>query len=112
MMPGVWFKKAEMEKATMAGFLTATDIAECLVKKGMPFRKAHAVTGKIVKYCIDRDMKLTDLRLNELRHFSELISEDIFHYIAVKASVEGKKSFGGTSGKMVLARIKRIKTGK
>ncbi len=112
MMPGVRFKKSEMEEATMAGFLTATDIAEYLVKKGMPFRKAHAVVGKTVKYCIDRDMNLTDLRLNELRNFSELIGEDIFHCIAVKASVEGKKSFGGTSGKMVLARIKKIKTGK
>ena len=112
MMPGVRFKKSEMEEATMAGFLTATDIAEYLVKKGMPFRKAHAVAGKTVKYCIDRDMNLTDLRLNELRNFSELIGEDIFHCIAVKASVEGKKSFGGTSGKMVLARIKKIKTGK
>jgi argininosuccinate lyase len=112
MMPGVRFKKAEMEESTMAGFLTATDIAEYLVKKGMPFRKAHAVAGKTVKYCIDRDMNLTDLRLNELRNFSELIGEDIFHCITVKASVEGKKSFGGTSGKMVLARIKKIKTGK
>lgn len=111
-IPGVRFRKREIEKATTAGFLTATDIAEYLVKKGMPFREAHTVTGKIVKYCINKDVHLTDLKLNELRNFSELIGRDIFHYITVKASVEGKESFGGASAKRVIARIKKIKTGK
>ncbi|HDH04549.1 MAG TPA: argininosuccinate lyase, partial [Nitrospirae bacterium] len=99
-------------KAAGSGFLTATDIAEYLVKKGMPFRDAHNVTGKIVRYCIDKNMTLTDLDLKNLKQFSKLISKDVFHYITVEASVNGKTSFGGTSRKTVLARIKEIKKGK
>lgn len=112
MMPRVRFKKKVMEKATAAGFLTATDIAEYLVRKGMPFREAHSVTGKIVKYCIENNKTLMDLNLKEFKQFSALLGQDIFHYIAVETSVNGKKSFGGTSKEMVLARIKKIKSRK
>ncbi|GBD97551.1 MAG TPA: argininosuccinate lyase [Nitrospirae bacterium] len=109
MFPKIRFRNKEMEKAAGSGFLTATDIAEYLVKKGMPFRDAHSVTGKIVRYCIDKNMTLTDLNLKDLKQFSKLIGKDIFHYITVEASVNGKTSFGGTSRKTVLARIKEIK---
>ena len=112
MFPKIRFRNKEMEKAAGSGFLTATDIAEYLVKKGMPFRDAHNVTGKIVRYCIDKNMTLTDLDLKNLKQFSKLISKDVFHYITVEASVNGKTSFGGTSRKTVLARIKEIKKGK
>ncbi len=112
MIPNVLFKKKEMENATKAGFLTATDIAEYLVKKGIPFREAHNVTGKIVQYCIDKNKNLTDLNLKELKQFSRLIGKDIFHYISVKVSINGKRFFGGTSKKTVLARIKQIKNKK
>ncbi|MDH4027519.1 MAG: argininosuccinate lyase [Nitrospirota bacterium] len=109
MLPQSVFRKKKMEEATVAGFLTATDIAEYLVKKGMPFREAHGVTGRIVKYCIDKDMTLTDLEMKEMQKFSELIGRDIFDHITVKASVEKRASYGGTSAKTVLARIRRIK---
>jgi argininosuccinate lyase len=112
MIPKVRFKNKEMEKATEAGFLTATDIAEYLVKKGMPFRDAHNVTGRIVKYCIDKKKILTELNLDEMKEFSRLIDDDIYNCISVMNSVKGKKSFGGTSGKMVLARIKKLRNKK
>ncbi|MCK5504047.1 MAG: argininosuccinate lyase, partial [Thermodesulfovibrionia bacterium] len=71
---------------------------------------AHSVTGGLVKYCIDNKKTLTELSIKEFKKFSKLIADDIYKYISVKASIEGKKSPGGTSRKMVRARIKKIKT--
>jgi argininosuccinate lyase len=110
LLPEVRFKKKNMEKAAVSGFLTATDLAEYLVRKGIPFREAHTMTGKIVKYCIEKGKVLTDLNLKDLKRFSKLFDQDVFHYIALETSVEGKDSFGGTSKKMVRVRIKKIKS--
>lgn len=109
MLPRVRFNKIKMNESTVKGFLTATDIAEYLVRKGMPFREAHSVTGKIVRFCIDNNKTLSGLNLVELKKFSMMIDKDVFHYISVEASINGKKSYGGTSGKMVLARLRKIK---
>lgn len=109
MLPLVRFNRKVMEKATAAGFLTATDLAEYLVRKGMAFRDAHRITGRVVSYCIDNKKTLTGLDLNELKQFSDLIGEDISHYISVNVSVNGKKSHGGTSKEKVRARIRTIK---
>ena len=103
------FKKKNILSATDAGFLTATDIADYLVNKGVPFRDAHGITGSIVKYCIDKDKTLMELELKELKKYSEKIGSDIFKYISLDASVDARKSFGGTAAKTVLARIKQIK---
>jgi argininosuccinate lyase len=109
MMPRVKFRKGAMGNATGAGFVTATDIAEYLVRKGMPFREAHNVTGKIVKYCIENKKSLTDLVIDELKLFSKLIDGDLLSAITVEHSVNEKKSSGGTAKEMVLRRIKQIK---
>jgi argininosuccinate lyase len=109
MMPKVKFRKEAMENATGAGFVTATDIAEYLVRKGMPFREAHNVTGKIVKYCIEKKKSLIDLTSGELKLFSKLIGGDLLSAITVERSVNEKKSAGGTAREMVLKRIRQIK---
>ena len=109
MIPRIRFKKKQMERAARGGFLTATDIAEYLVKKGMPFREAHAVTGRIVKYCLDRNKTLDTIEPDELKAFSELIGGDIAGYITVENSVNAKRSPGGTARQLVLARIRNIK---
>jgi argininosuccinate lyase len=109
MMPRAKFRKKIMEKATEAGFLTATDIAEYLVTKGMPFRDAHGVAGRIVRYCIDSGKTLKDLDIKELQKFSGLIGRDIDRCITVSSSVDSRKSYGGTSRKSVLNSIKRIR---
>jgi argininosuccinate lyase len=109
MMPKVKFMKGALKHATGAGFITATDIAEYLVRKGMPFRDAHNVTGKIVKYCIEHKKSLTDLALGELKLFSKLIDNDLLSAITVERSVTGKKSAGGTAREIVLRRIRQIK---
>ena len=109
MMPKARFNKEVMRKASEKGYLTATDLAEYLVRKGLPFRDAHRVTGELVRYCIDNNKVMSDLMLKEFRQFSKLIGEDIVHHISVQTSVNEKKSFGGTSKKLVLARIKKIR---
>jgi len=109
MMPEIRFNEKVMARAAEGGFLTATDLAEYLVRKGMPFRDAHRVTGEIVRYCIDGNKRMSDLNLKEFRQFSKLIGGDIFSYISAGSSVSGKKSYGGTSPRMVQARIRQIK---
>jgi len=109
MIPRIKFDKKAMREAVERGFSNSTELVEYLVKKDVPFREAHKITGKIVKYCIERDKKIEDLSLKELRQFSRLIEEDLFQNISMEASIENKRSPGGTSKKNVLARIRRIK---
>jgi len=108
MMPKVRFRKDIMGNAAAAGFMTATDIAEYLVKKNIPFREAHNIAGKIVNYCIKNNKSLSDLTLKEFKLFSNLIGRDILNVISVEASINRKKSQGSTSKAEVLKRIKQI----
>ena len=91
------FDRHRLEEELRNDFLTATEVADYLVRKGMPFREAHAVTGKIVSYCIDHRMYLGNLDLDAMRMFSRLFSGDIFDYMIPHKSVEQKKSAGSTS---------------
>ncbi len=91
------FDTKKMQAATYGGFMTATDIADYLVKKNMPFRQAHGVVGRIVALCQGRDIELIELNLNELQQFSDLIEEDIFDVLSVEGSVNSRVSKGGTS---------------
>lgn len=97
-----------MAEAVESGFMTATDVAEYLVKKGMPFREAHGVTGAIVRYCIENKKDITDMTVSEFQDYSDYFKKDIVNHITVQASLEGKKSQGSTSGKMVSSRIRNI----
>ncbi len=91
------FNVERLRAATVGGFMTATDLADYLVKKGMPFRQAHGVVGHVVALCQERDCELTDLSLAELRQFSDLIGEDIFAVLSVDGSVNSRLSAGGTA---------------
>ena len=91
------FDRHRMEEELRNDFLTATEIADYLVRKGMPFREAHAVTGKIVTYCLERRMFLGNLDLDTLHLFSKLFGPDVFDYMLPHKSVEQKKSSGSTS---------------
>ncbi len=92
------FNCERMKAATYGGFMTATDIADYLVKKNMPFRQAHGVVGRIVALCQQRDIELIELRLDELQQFSDLIEKDIFEVLSVEGSVNSRTSAGGTAG--------------
>jgi len=91
------FDRQRMEEELREDFLTATEIADYLVRKGMPFRDAHVITGKIVSYCLDHKMFFGNLDLDIMRTFSNLFNPDVFDFLAPHQSVEQKKSAGSTS---------------
>ncbi len=97
MLGKIRFKKENMQRALRQGFITATDVADYLTAKGMPFRNAHEVTGEIVAYAEAKDKELEDLSLEEIKSFSKLIETDIFQYISIQGSIKSKTSYGGTS---------------
>lgn len=99
------FDKKHMEEELRNDYLTATELADYLVRKGVPFRDAHAITGKIVSYCIDHKMYFGNLDLDTLKTFSKLFEPDVFDYILPHASVEQKKSAGSTSPQEVKRQI-------
>lgn len=109
MLATLVFKRERMLAATRDGFLNATDLADYLAKKGMPFRAAHEVVGKLVKYCIDTGKRLEELKLPELQSASALITEDVYRVLEMKQAVEARSSYGGTSFGQVAAQLARAK---
>jgi argininosuccinate lyase len=91
------FDKQKMAEALRTDFLSATDMADYLVRKGLPFREAHEITGKVVSYCISHKMFFGNLDLDTLRHFSPAFGADIIDFISPMSSVEQKQSAGSTS---------------
>ena len=89
--------RAVASKAVQLGFLNATDLADYLVRKGMPFRKAHEVVGKLVLHCESKGMELQDLSLAEMQAFSSLIQEDVFPALALQSGLENHSVIGGTA---------------
>lgn len=90
-------------------FLTATDLADYLALKKMPFREAHRVVGEIVSYGLKHKKELLDLNLNEFKSFSKLIEEDVYEVLSAEGSVSRRNVVGGTAPKQVLAAIKKNK---
>ena len=88
------FRKDVMEKSAIRGFANATDAADYLVGRGVPFRDAHAVIGKLVLYCIDRQCAIEDLSLEELKNFSPVFEEDIYDAVSLKTCVEKRLTLG------------------
>lgn len=100
--------KEKMKEAAEKDFIIATDIADYLVKKGLPFRKAHEVVGKMVSHCLKNNLLFKDLKTKELKDFSPLFEADVKKYLSVENSVMKKKMIGGTSKSSVLKRIQEI----
>ena len=98
MMTHTEFDTKRLRAATHGGFMTATDLADYLVRRNMPFRQAHSVAGRVVALCQERHCELTELSLTELKGFSELIEADIFEVLTVDGSVNSRISEGGTAG--------------
>ena len=109
MLKTINFKEDSIANALFAGFITATDIADYLARKGMPFRNAHEISGKVVSYAEKKGVELEDLEFDEIKKFSDLIEIDIFEYITVEGSVESRDSYGGTSTKNVNKMISEAK---
>jgi argininosuccinate lyase len=102
-------KAGNMREAAACGFSNATDVADYLVRTGMPFREAHEVVGKSVRYCIEHGKRLEELSLDEWKGFSDRIGGDIYDAITLEASVNARRATGGTALERVKAEIERLK---
>lgn len=109
MMKNVKFNPGNMKKALYTGFITTTDLADYLARKGMPFRQAHEITGRIVSYCEEKKRELTQLSLAEIKMFSNLFEVDAFECVTIEGSISSKKSYGGTARESVLKNLDEIK---
>ena len=95
------FRKDRMAKSAMNGFTNATDAADYLVGKGVPFRDAHGIIGRLVLYCIEKDTSIDALSLEELRSISDKFDEDIYDAISLKTCVEKRLTIGAPGEKMM-----------
>lgn len=102
-------KKERMREQAGKGFSLATDLADYLAKKGLPFRKAHEVVGKLVAYCLDKGKDLTELSLKEFKEFSPLFDEDVLSLMSLEGSVNSRNVIGGTSIQQVKEELNRIR---
>ena len=97
LLASLTFRTDRMRRAAGEHFSTATDLADYLVRKGLPFRQAHEVVGRVVRHALDEGKALEDLTLAELRHFSPLIDGDVKDAITVEASLRARAATGGTA---------------
>ncbi len=109
MVPGIKVKPEAMRQAAAEGFATATDLADYLVKKGLPFREAHEAVARAVRAAETKGCDLADLSLTELQAFSILIADDVFAVLTLEGSLAARKHIGGTAPEQVKAAIARAR---
>ncbi len=101
--------KDNMKKAAAKGFINATDCADYLVEKGIPFRDAYKITGSLVKYCIKNDTTLENLKLEEFKEYSDKFEEDVYEAIDLINCVNKRNVVGGPAAEQVMKQIERVK---
>ena len=99
----------KMKAAIYEGFTNATDVADYLAKKGMPFRDAHKVVGEIVLYCENSKKLISEMKLEEYKKFSELFETDVEEKVSIEGCVRERNSYGGTSYTELARQIERAK---
>jgi argininosuccinate lyase len=109
MLRGIAVNKTNMRRAALEGFATATDLADYLVKKGLPFRDAHEVVALAVKFAIKKNCDLAALSLIELQKFSNLIQQDVYKVLTLEGSVASRNHIGGTAPAQVKRAIQRAR---
>jgi argininosuccinate lyase len=109
MMPGIEVRTERMRQAAAEGFSTATDLADYLVRQGLPFRDAHEAVARAVRHAAGRGLDLSELPLEELRQFAAEIGPDVFESLTLDGSVSARNHVGGTAPAQVLAAIARAR---
>ena len=109
MLATMTVRPERMRNAASESFGTATDMADYLAAKGLPFRQAHEIVGRIVRRCLDQQQTLDDLSLEELQTFSPLFESDVYDVIALDASVDRRQVRGGPARALVTERLKAIR---
>ncbi|MCP4119744.1 MAG: argininosuccinate lyase, partial [Desulfobacteraceae bacterium] len=107
MLPNIKVNKETMLAASEQGFLNATDLADYLVVKGVPFREAHSISGKSVAYALGIGKELHELTVDEFRKFSDLIDSDVFEYLSIEKMISRRVTHGGTGYDNVQRAIKQ-----
>ena len=97
MIPNIKINKERMYDACSKGFLNATDLADYLTVKGVPFRESHSLSGQLVAYALENKKELHDLSLKEFQKFSSLIEDDLFEYLTLESMIKRRNSYGGTN---------------
>ena len=110
LLQNITLKKDKMRAAADKDFCCATDVADYLTKKGKPFREAHEVTGKIVRFCIDKNRTLQNLTADEYRTFDKLFGDEIVNVVKAENCANSRNSFGGASRLSVAENIQSIKS--
>jgi argininosuccinate lyase len=105
MLNEIEFNQGYMEESAFGSFSTATDLADYLAKKGVPFRESHRITGRIVKFCIENGYDLMTLPISMYKEFTDKVDDDLYDKISLESSVEGKISYGATCKSEVLRQI-------
>ena len=111
MLPAIKLNRQRCREAAARGFSTATDLADYLVRKGLPFRDAHHAVGSAVRYAGGKQVDLSELSLQELKGFSGLIEADVYDFISLEGSLKARDHFGGTAPNQVRAAIARARQG-
>jgi argininosuccinate lyase len=111
MIPGINVKAGAMAAAASDSFLLATELADALVLKGLPFREAHEVAGKLVRYCLDAKKPLTGLSIEDYRKFSPLIDAEVLARLTPQVAIARKAQIGGTAAEAVRQRLKELEKG-
>jgi len=101
-------KKDRMRAAAQDGFMNATDLADYLVGRGVSFRSAHALTGKVVRFCLEGRRRIEELTLRELKRFSPKVDRDVYRYLTAEAAVQRRRAMGGTAVANVRRRLKEL----
>ncbi|MFL0811148.1 MAG: argininosuccinate lyase [Agarilytica sp.] len=110
MAPAIKAKDEYMREAAMRGFSTATDLADYLVRKGIPFRDSHEIVGQSVAYGVEQNKDLSEMTLEELRQFSNQIEQDVFDVLTLEGSVAARNHIGGTAPEQVQKAVVFAKT--
>jgi len=108
-VPNIQVRKERMYQAAKQGFATATDLADYLVRKGVAFRDAHEIVGQAVRYGIEQKKDLSEMSLDELQQFSNVIDADVFSVLTLEGSVAARNHLGGTAPQQVRAAIERAR---
>ena len=107
MVPAIQAKRDNMRDAAVKGFATATDLADYVVRKGIPFRDAHEIVGKAVAYGVEQQKDLSEMSLEELQTFSSDITEDVFEVLTLEGSVQARDHLGGTAPSQVVFAVEQ-----
>jgi len=108
LLPRLKVNRARMRRAATAGYTLATELADYLTGKGLPFREAHSTVGAIVRHCLAQRRGLEDLRLDELRAFSPRFNADVMEWLTADAAVRRRRSLGGTGPENVRRQLRRL----